>query len=67
MFFSGNDCIFYSLSVSQEPVVLHSYNAHNQYVMQLRAFNSLHDEYYTKQIYDMLDELQVNNHCLFVS
>ena len=26
--------------------------------MQLRAFNALHEEFYGKQIYDMLDELQ---------
>lgn len=42
----------------QDSVILHSYNAHNEYVMQLRAFNALHEEFYGKQIYDMLDELQ---------
>ena len=26
--------------------------------MQLRAFNALDEEFYSKQIYDMLDELQ---------
>ncbi len=26
--------------------------------MALRAFNSLHEEFYTRQVYDMLDELQ---------
>ena len=26
--------------------------------MQLSAFNALHEEFYTKQIHDMLDELQ---------
>ena len=40
--------------------MLHSYNAHNDYVMQLNGFNSLHEEFYTKQIYDMLNELQVS-------
>ena len=38
--------------------VLHSYNAHNAYVRELSAFNALHEEFYSKQIYDMLDELQ---------
>ena len=28
--------------------------------MQMSAFNSLHNEFYNKQIYDMLDELQVS-------
>ena len=41
-------------------MVLRSYNAHNDYVMHMSAFNSLHDEFYNKQIYDMLDELQVS-------
>ena len=39
--------------------MLHSYNAHNDYVLSRTAFNCLHDEFYNKQIYDMLDELQV--------
>ena len=26
--------------------------------MQLSAFNALHEEFYSKQIYDMLEELQ---------
>ena len=49
-------------------MVLRSYNAHNEYIMQMSAFNSLHDEFYNKQIYDMLDELQVSEGysiCLF--
>ena len=40
--------------------MLRSYNAHNDYVMQTFAFNSLHDDFYNKQNYDMLDELQVS-------
>ena len=45
-------------SPPQHSVVLHSYNAHNEYVRELSAFNALHEEFYSKQIYDMLDELQ---------
>ncbi len=40
-------------------MVLHSYNTHNDYVMQLAGFNHLHDEFYGKQVFDMLNELQV--------
>lgn len=35
-------------------------------MMQMRAFNSLHNEFYNKQIYDMLDELQVSGVILSV-
>jgi hypothetical protein len=42
----------------KEMVVLHSYNSHNEYVLNKTAFNSLHNEFYGKQIHDMLDELQ---------
>jgi hypothetical protein len=42
----------------KEMVVLHSYNSHNEYILQKTAFNSLHDEFYGRQVYDMLDELQ---------
>ena len=48
------------LHLIQDSVVLRSYNSHNDYMMQMSAFNSLHDEFYNKQIYDMLDELQVS-------
>ena len=40
--------------------MLRSYNAHNDYVLNRTAFNSLHEEFYNKQVYDMLDELQVS-------
>ncbi len=43
----------------QDTLVLHSYNAHNDYVMQLSGFNHLHEEFYSKQVFDMLNELQV--------
>ena len=43
---------------TQDSVILHSYNCHNDYVLAKCAFNSLHKEFYGKQIFDMLDELQ---------
>lgn len=43
----------------QDSLILRSYNAHNDYILGLTAFNSLHEEFYTKQLFDMLDELQV--------
>ena len=51
-------CVY--MYISQNSVVLHSYNAHNDYVLSRVSFNCLHGEFYTKQIYDMLDELQVS-------
>ncbi|XP_064384983.1 uncharacterized protein LOC135333889 isoform X2 [Halichondria panicea] len=42
----------------KDSMVLHSYNTHNDYVMQLAGFNHLHDEFYGKQVFDMLNELQ---------
>ena len=44
----------------QDTTILRSYNAHNDYVLSLTSFNCLHDEFYNKQVYDMLDELQVS-------
>lgn len=46
--------------------MLRSYNAHNDYVLGKTAFDSLHEEYYNKQIYDMLDELQVCDRSSYV-
>ena len=33
--------------------------------MQLAGFNHLHEEFYGKQVFDMLNELQVCVQCLF--
>lgn len=42
----------------KDGMVLRSYNAHNDYVLSRVSFNSLHEEFYNKQVYGMLDELQ---------
>ena len=34
----------------QEMVILHSYNAHNEYILHKTAFNALHDEFYGRQV-----------------
>ena len=43
----------------QEMLVLHSYNSHNEYVLQKTAFNALHDEFYGRQV--SIDSLYTHN------